>query len=57
MLVWPFAKVNSREKSFFGLLAKVNVREMSTFCDFLNLQNFLVAKVSDLNVVQECLKL
>ena len=53
MLIWPFAKVTGREKLFFGLSAKVYAREMPKFCDFLNLRNFLVAKVSDLKVVQE----
>ena len=57
MLIWPFAKVNGREKSFFGLPAKVYVRVMPIFCNFCNLRNILVAKVSDLNVNQECFKL
>ena len=34
MLIWPFAKVNGREKSFFGLSAKVYIYEMPKFCDF-----------------------
>ena len=33
---------------------KIDVREMIKFRDFLNLQNFMVAKISDLKVVQEC---
>ena len=57
VLIWPFAEVNGRENSFFGLFTKVYVREMIKFCDFLNLRNFMVAKVYDLQVVQECFKL
>ena len=54
LAIWPF---NGREKSFFTLFAKVYVREMIKFSDFLNLQNFMVAKVFDLKVVQKCFKL
>ena len=57
MLIWTFAKINGREKSFFGLFARVYVREIIKFFDFLNLQNFVVAKVSDLKVVQEIFNL
>ena len=57
MLIWPFSKVSGNEKSFFSLPATVYIREMPKFCDFLNLRNFLIAKVSELKVVQECFKL
>ena len=57
MLIWRFAKDNGQEKSFFGLFVKVSVREMIKLSDFLNLQNFMVAKVSDLKVVLECFNL
>ena len=57
LLIWLFAKVNSREKSSFGLFAKVYVHEMQKFHDFLIPQRILVVKVSDLKEVQECFKL
>ena len=57
MLIWPFTKVNDREKSFFALFAKVYVLKMPKFWDFLNLRNFLLAKVSDLKVFQESFQL
>ena len=56
-LMWLFAKVNSREKSFFGLFAKVYVHEIQKFRNFLIPRRILVVKVSDLKEVQECFKL
>ena len=54
MLIWPFTKVNDRD---FALFAKVYVLKMPKFWDFLNLRNFLLAKVSDLKVFQESFQL
>ena len=56
-LIWLFTKVNSREKSFFGLFAKVYVHGMQKYRDFLISRRILVVKVSDLKEVQECFKL